>query len=840
MKRLIVGLVAAVFFLCSFVDSYVYAINASDIDERTAIRHAQPAFERPIRADFEFRGFVGERIKANLENWLLAAPEANPAMIEMYRDRDRTPRRGGQGQGYLCANAGEFSGKYLISAVQGLRITKDRRLRATLENFVTDLIGCQDEDGYLGPWWREVRLMGAGPHVPWDLWGHYHNMLGLYLWYQGTGDRAALASCRRAADLFCRTFLDGDKRVVQARAEEMNESLIHIFTLLYEETGEPRYLQMAREILKDWETPPSGDYYRYALAGKEFYECPKPRWESLHGLQSMPELYFITGDEQYKQAFEHLWWSIVKLDRHNTGGFSSGEQAIGNPYNQSGLNAYIETCCTIAWTAMTIDMLRMTGDSRAADEIELSTYNGVLGAQHPSGRWWTYNTPMDGERIASAVQIVGQSRPGSPEINCCAVNGPRGIGILSEWAVMTTKDGIALNYYGPSEFTVRVPLGKKIRLVQETDYPVGSHVRLTIMPESEEEFALHLRIPGWSRQTEVNINGKQVNGVQPGKYLVLNRKWKAGDEVNLTFDMSPRLWVGERECEGKVSIYHGPLLLAYDPRYDVYDPTGSLPIVDVTYKPVAPVIETHSPKPVILLRFATEDGKGIMLCDFASAGAAGNRYVSWLPARNLKPSLFSRENPMRVVWPTTVDSAPVFIESGGLDVKKDVTVLGSELTGIEDFEKDISGWITNADEKHVEYNTVEKSDKYVQSGTYSLHWKCKSNLWNTISRDVSDIDFKSARQLIIWVYMTELLDKHSTLNLELYRKTGMKYGCYGKMPLSITGEWVKHVINMDDFQNTETRIDPEGKLTSGVIGTLLINYTGGTLECYIDNISIAK
>ncbi len=177
---------------------------------------------------------------------------------------------------------------------------------------------------------------------------------------------------------------------------------------------------------------------------------------------------------------------------------------------------------------------------------------------------------------------------------------------------------------------------------------------------------------------------------------------------------------------------------------------------------------------------------------------------------------------------------------GRLVLEKEFTVLGQQLAVIEDFEKDISGWVTNSNEKHVEYNTIEKSDKYVQSGTYSLHWKCKSNMWNTISRDVSDIDFKNARQLILWVYIPELPDGNSTLSVELYRKSGMKYGFYGKMPLSRTGEWIKYAINIDDFQSTETRVDPEGKLTSGVIGTLLINYTGGTLECYIDNISITK
>ena len=68
--------------------------------------------------------------------------------------------------------------------------------------------------------------------------------------------------------------------------------------------------------------------------------------------------------------------------------------------------------------------------ANVADELELSLFNAILGAQHPYGRWCTYNTPMDGAREASAHTIVFQSRAGTPELNCCSVNGPRGLGLL--------------------------------------------------------------------------------------------------------------------------------------------------------------------------------------------------------------------------------------------------------------------------------------------------------------------------------------------------------------------------------------------------------------------------
>ena len=41
---------------------------------------------------------------------------------------------------------------------------------------------------------------------------------------------------------------------------------------------------------------------------------------------------------------------------------------------------------------------------------------------------------MDGVREASAHTIVFQARAGTPELNCCSVNGPRVLGMLGEWA----------------------------------------------------------------------------------------------------------------------------------------------------------------------------------------------------------------------------------------------------------------------------------------------------------------------------------------------------------------------------------------------------------------------
>ena len=46
------------------------------------------------------------------------------------------------------------------------------------------------------------------------------------------------------------------------------------------------------------------------LDGVELYRTPKPRWESLHCIQGLSELYRITGDTRYRDALVNLHQSI--------------------------------------------------------------------------------------------------------------------------------------------------------------------------------------------------------------------------------------------------------------------------------------------------------------------------------------------------------------------------------------------------------------------------------------------------------------------------------------------------------------------------------------------------
>ena len=616
----------------------------------------EPRFTTAGDASYQLKGFMQEYLDAVSKNWLMVALRDNLIILDMFHDQDRMPYR------KFSPHVGEYAGKYLIGAVGVLRLTGDEALRAHLQEFVNGLVERQSESGYLGPYPTEYRFAGkALPNVvpdwyPWDAWGHYHMIVGLLLWSDVSQDQRALAAAQRIGDMLCDTFLGQADKSMAGNNYRVNLSPIHGLALLYKRTGNPRYLALARQIVSQefprtvklgeedvspddaerFEHARGNQYIADALAGKEYYEFPEPRWECLHTITGLLELYWITGNEDYRRTFEQVWWSIVELDRHNTGAFSSREGAVGNPYDRRS----IETCCVVAWTALSVDMLRLTGDSIVADELELALLNAVLGYQSRTGQWATYDTPMDGTRVSCTVNPTFQTMDGGRHLHCCATNSARGFGQLSHWALMKDASGLVLNWYGPGMMKSRI--GEvTVTLNQQTDYPRTGRSQLEVSPERPLQFALKLRIPHWSETSHVDVNGTAVKRVTPGRYLVLDRQWNSGDTVTIDLDMSLHFWVGEKQCEGTTSIYRGPILLAHRPNSD-----EDRPVFDARRMEYR-LLDDEGSNAIVALKCKTTADQKVILRDFDTAGEGGHRYISWLNVINVPSTPFSRTNPLR-------------------------------------------------------------------------------------------------------------------------------------------------------------------------------------------------
>jgi len=617
---------------------------------------SKPILDVPTKLRLDFNDFIGNRLKVNLEEWLLKAIDNNPAIIGMFKLRENNSQLN------LDIWSGEYLGKFLIGAILCWKINRNKPLKELIEQIIIEISKIQGIDGYLGPFSKDKRFFGIIKKFiksDWlelstfegttdihrilktirvtplyegnvcDLWGHYHIMLGLWYWYCETGNKQSYKICIKAADLICNIFLDSKKAISDAGSYEFNMAIIHIFCLLYKKVSNPKYLKIINKIESEWNKEGAGNYLASAIIGKEFFEIPRPRWESLHSIQALAELYYITGDEKYRKAFEHFYWSIVKYDRHNTGGFSSGEQARGNPYDPR----VIETCATIAWITLNVDMLRLTGNSAIADELELSTFNAMIGSQSKSGRWWTYNTPMDGFRKAFYQDVNWQCLPGGPELNCCYTNASRGLGILSEWAILKSDNKFMINYYGPCSFEFLLPSGNYIKIVQETIYPKNGQIVFKILLRKSEKFALNLRIPNWSKNTFLAINNKKFFNITPGKYFSIDRVWGNNDIVHLKLDMDFHFWIGDNECSGKTSIYTGPILLSFDEHFNSKTLKNLQTIHFSIFKNKFQKIDQEDTW--LLFKFSLDNKNNLFLCDFASAGSYGSYYKTWLTINEL-------------------------------------------------------------------------------------------------------------------------------------------------------------------------------------------------------------
>ena len=169
-------------------------------------------------------------------------------------------------------------------------------------------------------------------------------------------------------------------------------------------------------------------------------------------------------------------------------------------------------------------------------------------------------------------------------------------------------------------------------LRQETDYPRDGRIEIAVDVEgSAGELALGLRVPAWSEDTKLALNGSPLPRPAAGGYVWLEGPWHSGDRITLELDIRPRFWVGEREAAGKASIYRGPLLLAYDRWLNSMDPDDVPPIalegLTLTPASVSPAVA----QPWVAFEAQAADGTRLVLCDFASAGAAGTPYRTWLP-----------------------------------------------------------------------------------------------------------------------------------------------------------------------------------------------------------------
>src|SRR5262249_47023698 len=209
-----------------------------------------------------------------------------------------------------------------------------------------------------------------------------------------------------------------------------------------------------------------------------------------------------------------------------------------------------ETCAAIASIMWNWRMLLVTGESRFADLLERTLYNGFLSGHSLDGESFFYSNPLQSRN--------GERRHRWNPVACCPPNVMRLLASLHQYLATVTESGVQLHQYAPSTVHTAVPAAGPVELAVETGYPWSGTVAIDGASPGEPEWTLSLRVPAWARSA--TLDGEPV---APGEYAALTRRWQAGDRIVLELDVSPRLTAPNPHIDavrGCVALERGPIV----------------------------------------------------------------------------------------------------------------------------------------------------------------------------------------------------------------------------------------------------------------------------------------
>ena len=564
-------------------------------------------------------GWIGSRIEANEKNRLVLM-DPNRLLVS-YRKRP-----GGQEWD------GEHVGKWLHAATLAWANTGDPELRQKLDYTATELVKCQLADGYLGTYTDNNRW------TDWDVWAHKYCLLGLVTYVRHTGNMEVLPACRKLADLLCNTFGDepGKRDLVAGHHVGLAPgSVLEPMVLLYRLTGEPRYLEFAKYVLRAYEQPNGPKIVSRLLELKRVDKVGNGKaYEMLSCINGILEMYRTTGDPKLLQVCLNAWQDIVDKRLYLSGSTSASEH-FHDDFDLSNTNKVAETCVTVSWFQLNMHLLQVTGEARFAEQLENTVFNHLFAAQLPAGAAWAVFTVMDGKKQYYCSTSA-------PDVTCCLSSGPRAVALIPCFAASIDAEGVVMNLYDAGTANLTLRNGKPVALTTESIYPSNGRIVITVDTESAAPFAFKARIPAWCREATVKVNGKPVTA-DKGKdgYAAIKRSWVKGDKVELNFKLEPRVIAGERSNVGKIAIMYGPLALAADEAMLGKEgmPIGAISIgkpdlASLAIKP-EPAPEKVKTWPHALVFhcnvIANEKPQEIRLMTFADAGSFEESYKIWLP-----------------------------------------------------------------------------------------------------------------------------------------------------------------------------------------------------------------
>ncbi|MBQ9112250.1 MAG: glycoside hydrolase family 127 protein [Clostridia bacterium] len=548
----------------------------------------------------------------------------------------------------------EFWGKMMRGASMVLAYTKDEDMYRIVESSVRDMLSAQEASGRISGFSVEKEF------TSWDLWGRKYVMLGMMYFLEICRDEALekeiVAAMCRHADYILDHVGEGklDIRKCSNNWEGMNScSILEPMVRLYRLTGEKKYLDFSEYIISTGFIE-SADLIELALEDKVSpYQYPVVKaYEMMSCFEGLLQYYCVTGIEKYKTAVLNFGRRVAEEEQSIIGCSGCTHELFDHTVLKQTQTDYEgivqETCVTVTWMKFAAALLELSGDVTFADKIEQSFYNCYLGslnthrvpycdypkeADVPQVLPFDSYSPLVADRRGRKVGGYGLFPDGS-FYGCCACIGAAGAGTIPRMAVLRREDGIAINFYEKGVISAKTPGGKDMTLSMATEYPYDGKVAVTVDMAEAERFTVALRVPAWSENATLTVDGKTEN--VPCGYAEISREWKSGDVIVLDMPMEVRRVLPPEGADNQdmfAGYLRGPVVLAADMR--VADPTKPIP-VKCDEKGYAKSEKTLCPEIIdskACFAVELENGETVRLINYSSAGKTwrdDSKCAAWL------------------------------------------------------------------------------------------------------------------------------------------------------------------------------------------------------------------
>lgn len=470
---------------------------------------------------------------------------------------------------------GHFTGHYLSACASLIEKNGDTLLLKRINYMVDALSECQQKLGgnYLSAFpENDFNMLETKFGGVWAPYYTYHKVMqGLLDIYTLTGNKKAYSMVLKMAEYVKQRMEKLSPEVIEkvlytVDANPSNEpgGMNDVLHNLYAVSKDSDHLKLASLFDRKWFTQP-------------LYEG-KDNLSGLHSNTHLPlvigfaKRYENCGEPYYRDVTSHFW--EILIHHHSfVNGSSSGPRPVkttptsrtaehwgdADSISSTLTSEIAESCVSHNTQKVTSALFRWTASPDYADVYMNTFYNAVMALQNSENGTCVYHLPLSAPQTKKFLK--------ENDFRCCNGSTIEAFSHLNSNIYFWNKHNIWVNLYIPSE----VKWEKQGVTIRQTGhFPASATVQFTISSQKSSRFALHLLVPSWAtRRPKVTINGKLLSvDSKPLSYLTLERKWRDGDQIEVSFDYEFKVKTTP-DNPHRIALYYGPVLLAFETEKEI-------------------------------------------------------------------------------------------------------------------------------------------------------------------------------------------------------------------------------------------------------------------------------